>query len=64
MATKLDETYVAKMFSLYPETSEAHGAISTLANEVRRLEAYNAELEKFLTPDQLHTASAAACKKW
>ncbi len=64
MATQLDETYVAKMLALYPVGNEAYGAISTLANEVRRLECYNAAIEALLTADQLQVASVEAWKVW
>lgn len=60
MATKLDEQFVAQAKANHPA---AAGVIDTLANEVRRLEAYCAALESFCTPSVIAEASEEAAKK-
>lgn len=56
--TKLDESFVTGI------KQSIMSDIDALANEVRRLEAYCAELESMLTPEQVSSASAAAAIKW
>lgn len=61
MATKLDEQFVALAIETHPK---AEHFINTLANEVRRLEAYCAALEDKLDSDSINEASQEASKNW